>query len=85
MIGVVPGVVGLLQANEAIKLLLGIGEPLVGRLLLFDALAGRFRELALRADPDCALCAPARSFLGYVDYAAFCAAPIVRAGAAGAG
>ncbi|HWS25821.1 MAG TPA: molybdopterin-synthase adenylyltransferase MoeB, partial [Xanthomonadales bacterium] len=57
VIGVVPGIVGLLQANEAIKLLLGIGESLVGRLLLFDALAGRFRELTLRADPDCAVCA----------------------------
>jgi len=75
VIGVVPGIVGLLQANEAIKLLLAIGEPLVGRLLLFDALTARFRELALRADPECAVCAPARTFPGYVDYAAFCAAP----------
>jgi molybdopterin/thiamine biosynthesis adenylyltransferase/rhodanese-related sulfurtransferase len=74
VIGVVPGIVGLLQANEAIKLLLGIGESLVGRLLLVDALGGRFRELALRADPGCAVCAPTRSFPGYVDYAAFCAA-----------
>jgi molybdopterin/thiamine biosynthesis adenylyltransferase/rhodanese-related sulfurtransferase len=73
VIGVVPGIIGLLQANEAIKLLLGIGEPLVGRLLLFDALAGRFRELALPADPECALCAPGQAFPGYVDYAAFCA------------
>jgi molybdopterin/thiamine biosynthesis adenylyltransferase len=75
VIGVVPGIIGLLQANEAIKLLLGIGEPLVGRLLLFDALGGRFRELTLPADPECAICAPARVFPGYVDYAAFCAAP----------
>lgn len=75
VIGVVPGIVGLLQANEAIKLLLGVGESLIGRLLLFDALAARFRELALRADPECALCAPTRTFPGYVDYAAFCAAP----------
>jgi molybdopterin/thiamine biosynthesis adenylyltransferase/rhodanese-related sulfurtransferase len=75
VIGVVPGIIGLLQANEAIKLLLGIGEPLVGRLLLFDALGGRVRELALPADPECAICAPARVFPGYVDYAAFCAGP----------
>lgn len=75
VIGVVPGMVGMLQANEVIKLLLGIGEPLIGRLLLFDALTVRFRELGLRADPECALCAPARIFPGYVDYAAFCAAP----------
>ncbi len=75
VIGVVPGIIGLLQANEAIKLLLGIGAPLIGRLLLFDALGGRFRELALPADPECAICAPGRVFPGYVDYAAFCAAP----------
>ena len=85
VIGVVPGIVGLLQANEAIKLLLGIGEPLVGRLLLFDALTAQFRELALRADPECALCGPTRSFPGYVDYAAFCAAPVARATAASVG
>lgn len=72
VLGVVPGVIGLLQANEALKLLLGIGEPLIGRLLLFDALAIRFRELRLTADPACAVCAPGREFPGYVDYLAFC-------------
>ncbi|HEX5693286.1 MAG TPA: ThiF family adenylyltransferase, partial [Arenimonas sp.] len=56
VLGVLPGVIGLLQATEVIKLLLGIGEPLAGRLLHFDALAMRFRETRLRADPDCPGC-----------------------------
>lgn len=74
VLGVLPGVIGLLQATEAIKLILGIGEPLTGRLLHFDALAMRFRETRLAADPCCAVCAAGRPFPGYIDYAAFCAA-----------
>lgn len=74
VLGVLPGVIGLLQATEAIKLILGIGDSLAGRLLQFDALAMRFRETRLGADPDCALCAPQTPFPGYIDYAAFCAA-----------
>ncbi len=73
VLGVLPGVIGLLQATEAIKLLLGIGEPLRGRLLQFDALAMRFRETRLLPDPACPVCAPDRAFPAYVDYAAFCA------------
>jgi sulfur-carrier protein adenylyltransferase/sulfurtransferase len=73
VLGAVPGVIGLLQANEALKLLLEIGNPLIGRLLLFDALTAQFREIKLPADPDCRLCAPGRQFPGYVDYASFCA------------
>ena len=73
VLGVLPGVIGLLQATEAIKLLLGIGEPLRGRLLQFDALSMRFRETRLAADPQCPVCAPDCAFPGYVDYAAFCA------------
>ena len=73
VLGVLPGVIGLLQATEAIKLLLGIGDPLRGRLLQFDALAMRFRETRLLPDPACPVCAPDRAFPGYVDYAAFCA------------
>jgi sulfur-carrier protein adenylyltransferase/sulfurtransferase len=73
VLGVLPGVIGLIQATEAIKLILDIGVPLSGRLLHFDALAMRFRETRLHADPDCAICAPGRLFPGYVDYAAFCA------------
>jgi molybdopterin/thiamine biosynthesis adenylyltransferase/rhodanese-related sulfurtransferase len=57
VLGVLPGVIGLLQATEAIKLLLGTGAPLVGRLLTYDALGGRFRELQLRRDPACLACA----------------------------
>ena len=72
VLGVLPGVTGLLQATEVIKLLLGIGEPLRGRLLHFDALAMRFRELRLRPDPDCVVCAPGRAFPGYIDYQLFC-------------
>ncbi|MBB5208526.1 molybdopterin-synthase adenylyltransferase MoeB [Chiayiivirga flava] len=74
VLGVLPGIVGLLQANEAIKLLLGIGDSLDGRLLSFDALATTFRETRLRADPDCPVCAPGREFPGYIDYGAFCRA-----------
>jgi molybdopterin/thiamine biosynthesis adenylyltransferase/rhodanese-related sulfurtransferase len=74
VLGVLPGVIGMLQATEAIKLLLDIGEPLRGRLLHFDALAMRFRETRLASDPDCVLCAPGTPFPGYIDYAAFCSA-----------
>lgn len=73
VLGVLPGVIGLLQATEAVKLLLGIGEPLTGRLLNFNALSMRFREVRLKSDPDCAVCAPGKPFPGYIDYAAFCA------------
>ena len=72
VLGVLPGIIGLLQATEALKLVLGIGEPLAGRVLHFDALALRFRETRLPPDPDCAVCAPGRAFPGYADYEAFC-------------
>lgn len=75
VLGVLPGVIGLLQATEAVKLLLRIGTPLTGRLLHFDALALRFRETRLSPDPDCPVCAPGRVFPGYIDYDAFCTAP----------
>lgn len=73
VLGVLPGVIGMLQATEAIKLILGIGQPLSGRLLHFDALAMRFRETRLQPDPDCPCCAPGREFAGYIDYERFCA------------
>jgi len=72
VLGVLPGVVGMLQATEVLKLLLQVGEPLTGRLLNFDALSMRFRETRLPPDPDCPLCAPGKPFPGYIDYAAFC-------------
>lgn len=75
VLGVLPGTIGLLQATEAIKLLLGLGEPLTGRLVHFDALGMRFRETRLAPDPDCAVCAPGTPFPGYIDYVAFCSAP----------
>jgi molybdopterin/thiamine biosynthesis adenylyltransferase/rhodanese-related sulfurtransferase len=73
VLGVLPGIIGSLQANEALKLLLGIGEPLVGRLLLFDALSGTFTEIALRRDPGCPVCGENPTITEYVDYVQFCA------------
>ncbi len=84
VLGVLPGIVGALQAAEAIKLVLGAGEPLVARLLLVDALTMRFRELALVKDPDCPLCGPRRTVTGLIDYDAFCgAAPAAARGREG--
>ena len=74
MLGVLPGLVGMVQATEALKLVLGIGEPLVGRLLTYDALSMRFRELVLRRDPACPGCGPDARFEGYVDLERMCIA-----------
>jgi len=73
VLGVLPGLAGVIQATEVLKLLLEIGQPLAGRLLRFDALGMRFRETRVHPDPDCPVCAPGRAFPGYIDYAAFCA------------
>jgi sulfur-carrier protein adenylyltransferase/sulfurtransferase len=73
VLGVLPGVIGSLQASEALKLALGIGEPLIGRLLLFDALAATFDEVKLRRDPDCPVCGEQPTITEYVDYVEFCA------------
>ena len=72
VLGVLPGVIGSLQANEALKLSLGIGEPLVGRLLMFDALAGSFTEITLRRDPECPVCGENPTITDYIDYVEFC-------------
>ena len=72
VLGVLPGIVGSIQAMETIKLILGTGEPLVGRLLLFDALAMRFRELKLRKNPDCPMCGKNRTITKLIDYEEFC-------------
>ena len=72
VLGVLPGVIGSIQANEALKLALGIGEPLVGRLLLFDALAVSFTEVSLRRDPACPVCGDNPTITEYVDYVEFC-------------
>ncbi|MDR2011486.1 MAG: molybdopterin-synthase adenylyltransferase MoeB [Rhodanobacter sp.] len=74
VLGVLPGVIGLLQATEALKLVLGIGKPLVGRVLCYDALAGVFRELRLPRDPQCPGCAADAYFTGYEDIARVCTA-----------
>src|SRR5438128_6218140 len=75
VLGVLPGIIGSLQANEAIKLLLGIGEPHVGRYLLFDALDTTFREVKLRRDPACPVCGEHPTITEYIDYEGFCASP----------
>jgi len=72
VLGVLPGVVGTIQATEAIKLILGQGEPLIGRLLLYDALTMRFRELKLRKDPNCPLCGVNPTIRELIDYEEFC-------------
>jgi adenylyltransferase/sulfurtransferase len=72
VLGILPGVVGGIQATEALKILLAIGEPLVGRLLLYDALAMRFDEVRLRKDPECPLCGTAPTIHELQDYPAFC-------------
>jgi sulfur-carrier protein adenylyltransferase/sulfurtransferase len=73
VLGVLPGIIGSLQANEALKLALDVGDPLVGRLLLFDALEATFTEVALRRDPDCPVCGANPTITEYVDYVEFCA------------
>src|SRR5215213_8129722 len=72
VLGVLPGIVGSIQAAEALKLLLGAGEPLVGRLLLFDALRMRFREMRLRRDPACPACGENPTIHELIDYERFC-------------
>lgn len=73
VLGILPGVIGVLQATEAIKLLLGRGDPLVGRLLTYDSLKMKFRELKLRRDPNCIVCGPNPTVTKYIDYEGFCA------------
>ena len=72
VLGVMPGLVGMIQATETIKVLLGLGEPLIGRLLQVDALTMKFRETRFFPDPDCAYCAYGKQFPGYIDYENFC-------------
>ena len=72
VLGVLPGIIGTLQATEAIKLLLGRGEPLIGRLVCYDALRATFRELKLRRDPACPVCGDNPTVTDYIDYEGFC-------------
>jgi molybdopterin/thiamine biosynthesis adenylyltransferase/rhodanese-related sulfurtransferase len=73
VLGVLPGIVGSLQTNEAIKLAIGIGDTLVGRLLLFDALATEFSEVRIDRNPDCPVCGEHPTITEYIDYVEFCA------------
>jgi molybdopterin/thiamine biosynthesis adenylyltransferase/rhodanese-related sulfurtransferase len=77
VLGVLPGIVGSLQASEALKIVLGAGETLEGRLLLFDALHTTFDEVAVRRDPECPVCGDHPTITDYVDYVEFCAGPAV--------
>jgi adenylyltransferase/sulfurtransferase len=72
VLGVLPGIIGSLQANEVIKLIAGVGDPMIGRLLLFDALKMRFRELKLHKDPSCPVCSENPTQRELIDYQQFC-------------
>ncbi|MEO8660666.1 MAG: molybdopterin-synthase adenylyltransferase MoeB [Bryobacteraceae bacterium] len=75
VLGVLPGIIGMIQATEAVKLILGQGTTLVGRLLLYDALHMKFRELKLRKAPDCPVCGTNRTITKLIDYHQFCGVP----------
>src|SRR4051812_4392932 len=75
VLGVLPGIIGLIQATEALKLIVGAGESLAGRLLHFDALKMKFREFNLRRDPQCAVCGDVPTIFEPIDYEQFCAGP----------
>ena len=72
VLGVLPGIIGVIQATEAVKLIMGIGEPLIGRFLIYDALRMRFRELKLRKDPECPVCGTNPTVTKLIDYEQFC-------------
>ena len=72
VLGVLPGIIGLMQANEVIKLILGAGQPLIGRLLLFNALDATWQQVRLRRNPDCAVCGDHPTVTQLIDYEAFC-------------
>jgi adenylyltransferase/sulfurtransferase len=72
VLGVLPGLIGVIQATEAVKLIMGIGEPLIGRFLIYDALRMRFRELKLRKDPECPVCGTHPTVTKLIDYEQFC-------------
>ena len=75
VLGILPGIIGLIQATETVKLILGIGQSLVGRLLLYDALGMKFRELKLRKNPECPVCGDHRTITKLIDYQEFCGIP----------
>ncbi|WP_273886595.1 molybdopterin-synthase adenylyltransferase MoeB [Rubrobacter naiadicus] len=79
VLGILPGAIGVIQATETVKLILGVGEPLIGRLLLYDALGMRFREMKLRKNPQCPICGENRTIHELIDYEEFCGIPQARA------
>jgi sulfur-carrier protein adenylyltransferase/sulfurtransferase len=79
VLGILPGAIGTIQATETVKLILGIGEPLIGRLLLYDALGMRFREMKLRKDPNCPVCGENPTVTELIDYQEFCGIPQANA------
>jgi molybdopterin/thiamine biosynthesis adenylyltransferase/rhodanese-related sulfurtransferase len=79
VLGILPGTIGIVQATEAVKLILGIGEPLIGRLMLYDALGMSFREMKLRKDPDCPICGENPTVTELIDYEEFCGIPQANA------
>jgi molybdopterin/thiamine biosynthesis adenylyltransferase/rhodanese-related sulfurtransferase len=79
VLGILPGAIGTIQATETAKLILGIGDPLIGRLLLYDALGMRFREMKLRKDPSCPVCGENPTVTELIDYQEFCGIPQAQA------
>ena len=79
VLGILPGAIGVVQATEAVKLILGIGEPLIGRLMLYDALGMSFREMKLRKDPNCPICGENPTVTELIDYEEFCGIPQANA------
>ena len=79
VLGVLPGIIGVMQAIEAVKLIIGIGEPLIGRMIAFDALKMKFREFKLRKDPKCPVCSEHPTITELVDYEQFCGIPQAKA------
>ncbi len=79
VLGILPGAIGTIQATETVKLILGIGEPLIGRLMLYDALSMSFREMKLRKDPNCPICGENPTVTELIDYEEFCGIPQANA------
>ena len=79
VLGVLPGVIGVIQAIEAVKMILGIGEPLIGKMIAFDALKMKFREFKLRRDPKCPVCGENPTITELIDYDQFCGIPQAKA------
>src|SRR5262249_13125562 len=75
VLGILPGLIGVVQATETVKLILGAGKPLVGRLLLYDALEMTFREMKVRKSPQCPICGPNPTIRALIDYHQFCGVP----------